>query len=239
MIIAAVRLGGFWTATDDPATLQTLSILFKASLHYTIGGVFPLSVWNKYFGGSDGESLRAPPISSVPAARMTGSDLAAEIASLSPSDDSQEIANLVFHFAVRLALEGHIDLCNSLLMSLLNIYPNAIGSLGDPCMQPIEFIWDSFGERPAVPWPSPSQEDLDRWDREYRTTHQLPPEQDREDMLESIKLRISMGGDWLLTPYTLSGAVVMALDAGWVDQAREWMLKLCVCDCFRSMMFIE
>ncbi|KAH9837853.1 uncharacterized protein C8Q71DRAFT_754851 [Rhodofomes roseus] len=215
----------FWTATDTPGSLKTLAILYKAARHGGISSIFPSSVARKHLGYSPRRLVDTPTDTSTPAALASGEDLAAELADLSSSDVDQA-SNLIFHFAIRLGLEGFTDACNSVLLTLLKALPNALESLGEPCMRSIEYMWESSGQRPSVPWNVPSLEDLDRWELEVRSSYQLPADEDREDILESIKLRITIDGDWYLTPYTLAGAITMALDAGWDDQAREWMLKL-------------
>lgn len=220
-----VRDVQFWTATDTPESLRTVGILYKAARHGDISGIFPGSVSRKFLGYSSRRADDTLGVTSTPAAMTSGEDLAAEVAGLS-SSDADEVANLVFHFAIRLGLEGFMDACNSVLLTLLSSFPNAIESLGDPCLRPIEFIWKSSGQRPAVPWNVPSVEELDLWDRDIRDSYKLVAEEDRDDILESIKLRIGIDDDWYLTPYTLAGAIVMALDAGRDEQARQWMLKL-------------
>lgn len=75
----------------------------------------------------------------------------------------------------------------------------------------------------------PSPEEVDSWGLDDRESHSFPAEEDREDILESISTRIaSSDTHWTLPPYTLAGAIAMAIDAGKVDEACQWMRILYV-----------
>ena len=151
-------------------------------------------------------------------------DLAHRIASTSRAD-AKTLLDPVVTFAVRLGLEGHVSACNTVFLALLSAFPNMYTDLGTPSIMPLEFIWESVGQRPAVPWEM-ALEDRNGWDRTIRENYHLPRAEEREDILESLKARVSLGRDWSLYPYSLAGAIVMALDAGWMDEARCWMRKL-------------
>lgn len=202
--------------------------MYKAHRYYPASAVFPALVRKKHMMGELLGALGnpiAPPGVTSPSAMWSGETIAHELSTLSLSN-ALEVTELVFHFAVRLGLEGFTAPCNSLLQSVFRLFPNTFQTFGNPCLQSVEFLWEGLGERPDVPWEAPLQAQLVQWDNELR--NEFPPDEDKPDILESIKIRMD-DGDRFLAPYTLSGAVVMALDAGRHDQARLWMQRLSVC----------
>ena len=224
-IMTTQYIGNMWTAADDVKTLRKLAVMYKAHRYYPASAVFPASVSEKHITGDLVGALGTPmvlPEVDNPSSMWSGETIAHELGALLLSN-AKEVVDLVFHFAVRLGLEGFAGPCNSLLETIFSLFPNTFQSFGDPSLQSVEFLWERLGERPAVPWEAPPRVQLEQWDNALRD--QFPPDEDKPDILESIKIRME-DGDWFLAPYTLSGAIVMALDAGWDDQARHWMQKL-------------
>ncbi|KAH9919603.1 uncharacterized protein B0H18DRAFT_1027083 [Fomitopsis serialis] len=212
-----VRDRFFWTANDSATTLSSLAYLYKADSKGGIPAQFPVHAFEER-GEHDSPSVPMP--SATPAA-----DIARMIAQHSRAETKQFV-DPVANFALRLALEGHVASCNAVIQSLLAVFPNLYTTLGAHGVMPLECVWRSAGERPMLPW-EVAPEELDTWDRDRRENYRIPSgEEDRLDLLESFKVRVSLGRDRLLYPYTTPGAIVMAVEAGWVNEARQWMAML-------------
>ena len=199
--------------------------MYKAARKGNIIAEFPAYVFENYRRGETAPAKLEESTIATPST-PPGVELARQIASTSRAD-AKTLLDPVANFAVRLGLEGHVTACNAVISSLLSVFPNMYSELGTPSVMPLEFIWERAGQRPAVPW-EVALEDLNEWDRLIRENYHLPCAEEREDILESLKARVFLGRDWSLYPYSLAGAIVMSLDAGWTDEARCWMGKLWV-----------
>ncbi|KAI0729146.1 hypothetical protein C8Q72DRAFT_952099 [Fomitopsis betulina] len=194
----------FWTAGGGPSVIRSLASLYKAQRKGDGIPNFPLrTFWAHMRRGRPSELAEddPPAISNTP-----GSDFAKELAHYPPSY-AESIAQSVLTLAIRLGIEGFADLCNSLLLTLL------VSTYGSQ----LEHVQVCLGD-------PPSPEEVDSWGLDDRESHSFPAEEDREDILESISTRIaSSDTHWTLPPYTLAGAIAMAIDAGKVDEACQWM----------------
>lgn len=152
-----------------------------------------------------------------------GADLAKQLSRYRPSD-AESIPESVLTLAIRLGVEGFTDLGNSLVLTLLEVFPNALSGLVEYFTRSSEHIWLATGARPSVLWDPPSPEEVEGWGLDDHESYSFPTKEDRDDILESIATRVAYNDvDWTLRPYRLAGAVAMALDAGKVDHARQWM----------------
>lgn len=215
----------FWTASGNLSIAYPLACLFKAERKGDRITDFPLhAFWSHRRGGRPSElpEDEPPHISTTP-----GADLAKAISKYRPSD-AEGIPQLVLILAIRLGVEGFVDSCNSLLLTLISVFPNVFSGLASIYVRSLEYIWLAAGARPAVSWSPPSHKEVNTWELDARENHDFPTDEDREDILGSIKARIMLAREtWMLRPYTLAGACAMALDAGKEDLAREWLSMLC------------
>ncbi|TFY59633.1 hypothetical protein EVJ58_g5661 [Rhodofomes roseus] len=205
-----IRDISIWTAKDSTTTLRSLAFSYKAV--FRMPDQFPPHAFDHY---------RSPSIPTI-SIGTPGENVARIIAEQSSSEAKSFISSVAL-FAVRLGLEGHVSACSTVILSLLALFPNAREHWGPRIAMSLEAIWRKMGERPSVPWEI-TPEELGIWDEDAREGYHIPPEEeDRLEALEELKVRVSLGQEKWLYPYTTEGAIVMALQAGWIDEAREWM----------------
>ena len=217
-----------WTAAGSEDALRSLAYYYKAVRKggMVYGTVFPFRPKTK---SVDGEG-QSDTVTSAPSPRTeSAEELAGKIASLSISD-----ANFVPHevicFAISLGLQGFVSACNSLILSLLHVLPDAFkdeGPVRTEDRHALELIWKLSGQRPAVPWDAPSDAEMETWEKKQRDACSYPSEEDLLDILEAVKVRMDLDTEFTyMRPYTIAGAVSMALEAGWKAEAKEWLTYL-------------
>ncbi|KZT68607.1 hypothetical protein DAEQUDRAFT_757495 [Daedalea quercina L-15889] len=187
-------------SSDSATTLESLAALYKVAEESDQWSEFP----PRAFQGAGSEDTD----------EVEREESAASMASTTPAEDLSRM------ISEQSPSEKHTFLDPT---RLLPIFPKMQPKLGEQTVMKLELIWKKVGERPAVPWDAPSEKEVDDWDKDQRESYHLPHEEDREDVLKSLKVRVALGQDRDLYPYMLCGAIVMALDAVWVDEARQWM----------------
>jgi hypothetical protein len=118
-----------------------------------------------------------------------------------------------------------MDACNDTLAAMFRVFTNSpellLGRINAQCA--LEFLWEAAGRRPSfVPWNAPAPAQYDKWDSTKKASHQFPPSVECVKVLDSLAVRIRYG-DIYVRPYTLVGAVVMAVESGDDELARQWM----------------
>ncbi|KAA1469479.1 hypothetical protein DENSPDRAFT_605241 [Dentipellis sp. KUC8613] len=137
---------------------------------------------------------------------------------LSTAPDRSTFFSVAGQFAARLACEGFLDAGNTVLLALLEIFPNSQEDIGIYVTQSFEFLWERAGARPPVPWEQPSDEQLAEWEESMRGN--WPKSEDKEDVLETM-YEMALLGDRNPRPYQLLTAVGLAIELQQTEKAKR------------------
>ncbi|KAH9919600.1 uncharacterized protein B0H18DRAFT_1027060 [Fomitopsis serialis] len=225
--IEIIRDGYLWTASSAEKTLTSLAFLFKAAWKGDMAcSVFPVHSRRplRDDGGQDDT-----PSSSSPPSTDAATELADKIAE-TPLSEAENLPSSVTQFAVRLGLEGFVSSCNLLMLTLLSVFPDnaKFKVLMDAIDgRALELVWHYSAQRPALPWDAPSEDEIEKWEKASQNAEWYPSIEDLGDTLESVKVRMRLDDEnWTLPPYSLAGAISMAIDAGWENEAHLWLSSL-------------
>jgi hypothetical protein len=136
------------------------------------------------------------------------------------------VASLIFGFAAKLAVQGFLEVGNSILTALSDELPNEVAVI-PPYAWGFEFLWDSTGTRPNVRWEKPTQERLDEMAVHFHES--LPSKytwpstlEARLDALDQTDMYISMGEipEW---PYSMPRAAIIAVEIGDPNRAKKYL----------------
>ncbi|TFY77427.1 hypothetical protein EWM64_g6587 [Hericium alpestre] len=104
-------------------------------------------------------------------------------------------------FVVRLACESFLDAGNSILLALLDTFPNSDSKIGLYVRHSFEFLWERAGVRPPVPWEQPSAEEL-------------------ADTFETLCDMVALG-DLDPRPYSSTTTLALAVELGKQEKVQE------------------
>lgn len=224
MTLTPQNAGCIWTASGAIEIVRSLAYLYRASRKGDLkSSNFPLRIFTSYTRNAGASDPKDNTVAKIPTPVGLGEAIAKEIASYVPSL-AESAQQMVVDLAIRLGVEGSAHACNDLIVTLLTIFPNTFDAIAAESILSLEHIWLISGDRPNVPWEPQFGEDRAESETYKRKRFGFPAEEDRDDILHSIEVRIAYDTfNDSFVPYTLAGAIAMALDAGKKDKALEWL----------------
>ncbi|TFY76387.1 hypothetical protein EWM64_g7628 [Hericium alpestre] len=212
--VSLYRNGQYWSAVGAPGVFRPLGNIFSLALKNHVGYWYPF-------------------LPSMPRKRPLSFDAAAESAESNKkrfSAGETAAKEILAHtevdhifltagdFAGRLACESFLDAGNSILLALLDTFPNSDNKVGLYVRHSFEFLWEQAGARPPVPWEQPSAEELAEWAKSMRGN--WPADDERESTFETLCDMVALG-DLDPRPYSLTTTLALAVELDQQDKVQE------------------